>query len=252
MKNQEYCLSSCNIEGDRHTESVEAMVKQYSPDIICLQEAEELLVNNIANSHGYELIFRPSALIDKSLYPTLNRNKIIGLALLSKIHIFRSGVYTYRNDTDKVPVYLPGNPNSVRKELLFATLANGFTIATTHFTWAPNGKVTSFQLVDIIKLKQAIKELGEIIFTADLNSPRPNQIYTQINNILKDNIPQNVDTTLDPKLHRNKTGVKLVVDYLFTSKSYLVTEIALITGISDHKAIIAKIKSNINGNIGIS
>ena len=52
----------------------------------------------------------------------------------------------------------------------------------------------------------------------------------------KDNIPLRYTTSIDPNLHR-AGALELMVDGLFSTPGYVVSDVALHSGVSDHCAI---------------
>jgi hypothetical protein len=58
---------------------------------------------------------------------------------------------------------------------------------------------------------------------------------------LIDHLPANVTSTLDPQFHRAK-GLEYVVDTIFSTPEYEVTEVRVLNGISDHKGIVARVE----------
>lgn len=77
-----------------------------------------------------------------------------------------------------------------------------------------------------------------LIFTADVNNPRGEYIYDTLANKLKDLTPKNIDSTIDPDLHYRR-GLRLVVDTIMISSDIKEINTEVISGISDHKAIIS-------------
>lgn len=219
-------LISLNIEGDKHLRQVISFLQKEKPDVICLQEVYEKDIPIL--SLGKQTTFIP-----------MGKNKnIVGVALVSSLphdstHHFYVGEGT-------IPSHHAAN--DVDRVLVKARIYSGtkiFTIATTHFTWSADGKTTSQQLADLARLLSFLQE--EMILCGDFNAPRGDQIYQELLKHFKDNIPANVTTTLDPQLHR-AGPLPYVVDYLWTTPTYLVRNIKLVPGVSDHQAIVAEIE----------
>jgi endonuclease/exonuclease/phosphatase family metal-dependent hydrolase len=240
MERKTYNLASCNVEGDKNTLTVRDFLMTYTPDIVCFQEAPQGDVTSLANELDYNFAFRANVAIKKVMLPHITKDNILGLAILAKNKIEESGQHTYRGDPDKLPLYVHGERNSPRKEILYAVLPHNIKVATTHFTWSRGGRASKEQREDIEKLVEETKLLGEFIFAGDFNSPRPGEIYTRLTENFKDNIPPGVETSIDPTLHKMGNQLHLLVDYIFTTPSYKVLEVELIEGVSDHKAILAK------------
>lgn len=91
-------------------------------------------------------------------------------------------------------------------------------------------------------LLKFLSEIPEFILCGDFNAPRGGIIFDTIASKYKDNIPSEINTTIDKNLH--KAGdLKLVVDGLFTTPSYQITSIKIIDSLSDHCAILANIRA---------
>ena len=116
-----------------------------------------------------------------------------------------------------------------------------YTIATTHFTWADDGGVNEEQRRDLKQLLKLLRQRGELVLCGDFNAPRGREIFTILSSYLKDNVPPEVQTTLDPKLHR-AGALPYVVDYLWSTPKYKATKVKVVSGVSDHMAIVANIE----------
>mgnify|MGYP003518349091 FL=1 len=85
--------------------------------------------------------------------------------------------------------------------------------------------------------------MGEFIITGDFNAPRGRETFAIFAEKFKDNIPLSYESSLDTKFHRSpeiRSGErKNMVDCLFSTPSYFITDVKLIEGVSDHKAIVA-------------
>jgi endonuclease/exonuclease/phosphatase family metal-dependent hydrolase len=87
------------------------------------------------------------------------------------------------------------------------------------------------------------------MLTGDFNAPRgDNRIYRQLSERFKDTIPLTIKTTMDVDLHKAgkdpQNRVKLsrfVVDYIFSTPEYRVSNVRQEFGLSDHSAIIAEV-----------
>lgn len=133
-----------------------------------------------------------------------------------------------------------------------------YRVAHTHFTWSDNGSFTQKQAEDFKQLWPHIENLGEHVLCGDFNSPRKNHandtihagtstqaheqvnVYSMLADQLEDGIPADVTTTLDPELHR-AGKLDLVVDGMFTTPTYQIEDIRLVSGLSDHQAVVAQV-----------
>ena len=67
------------------------------------------------------------------------------------------------------------------------------------------------------------------------------EIFSAFTKHLTDNLPPEIDSTLDPVLHR-VPGLHLAVDTIFSTPEYVVKKVRTIAGVSDHKAIVGEIE----------
>lgn len=231
-------LVDINIEGDKHLDRVISFLKNEDADIVCIQEAIknniDLLMGNIYQYYSYAPML------------TMNRQPNMpskGLLVLTKDKPEKAEIKYYVGNANDLPIST-GDPTSSNKALVSIQIQKNnlqFNISTTHFTWSLGGKTTEQQLSHFALLKNLLKDRNDLILCGDFNAPRGREIFTELSSMYKDNIPSNIISTIDPGLHKIK-NLKLVVDGLFTSHHYVVENIRLVEGISDHKAIVAVTK----------
>lgn len=233
-------LTSLNIEGDKHLSKVLKFLKREKANVVCLQEVFE---NNFE-------IFKSELDMNGEFFPTVNvisetpwaknTSGLIGVGILTDKSLtprFRE-IY-YRGERNKVKEYIWRKPNSGGRVVGWVELIKGgirFKIATTHFTWSDKGLATDLQRRDIKKLLRVLSGLGEFVLCGDFNAPRGDEIWSELSKRYKDNIPPEVQSTIDPKLHRNG-ALKLVVDGLFSTPEYVVRGVKVKSGVSDHQAV---------------
>lgn len=119
-----------------------------------------------------------------------------------------------------------------------------FRIGTTHFTWTPKGLPSDFQRLDLGVMLGHLQESGEFVLTGDFNAPRGGEIFGEIAARYQDNIPLHYATSLDIDLHvagklRPQELADKMVDGVFSTPGYQVSDVELHTGVSDHCAITA-------------
>lgn len=150
--------------------------------------------------------------------------------------------YYYKSADDLAEFTHPGCPQCAKVLLTinFKHQGKTYTIATTHFTWALPQDADKVQKRELNKLLQILESLNHFILAGDLNSPQTTNTFKNLNQKYTYHIPSNIKTSIDQKLHR-KQGLQLVVDHLFTKGEYSLENIKLKSGLSDHKAIIAKL-----------
>lgn len=242
MARETLSLATCNIEGDKHVPTVRDFMSEYQPYIFCLQEAPQSAVANLSSELGYSFVFQPTTELKKAFYPVLKSDLTLGVAILSLGQLTNSGHYTYRGHPDLVPIYTPGQPNSANREYLFARHGK-FMFSTTHFTWTKNGQPNAEQIHDLPLFLTQVNSLGEQVLAGDFNAPRPNEIYHGLTQNLTDNVPPDYFSTLDTPLHRHPE-LNWVVDYIFSTPGYLVSDVQAITGVSDHKVLLANVSTS--------
>ncbi len=90
-----------------------------------------------------------------------------------------------------------------------------------------------------------LTKIPELILCGDFNSPRGGGgIYDRLATQYRDHIPAHITTTIDGQLHR-AGPLQFVVDGLFSSPEYLVNQVQVVGGLSDHMAIVAKLSKKI-------
>ena len=236
-------LISLNIEGDNHLNDVFTFLQREKPDIVCLQEvflADFPSFEEKLEMRGYHL----------SLMTVLSQNEVrlsqkgeFGIAILSRFPLNNVSIRYYAKYAGELPVY-SGGANVMNRAVLIADVEKDgefFTIATTHFTWTPNGTVTELQLDDLDSLREILKLIGQFVLCGDFNAPRGKQVFDALAQEYVDNIPSSVTTTMDNKLHRNHNLDPLVVDGLFTTTNYSAKNTKVVCGVSDHCAIVSEI-----------
>lgn len=239
-------MSSCkiiciNIEKDKHHDKVLPFLQREHADVVCMQE----LYTGDAERYQYELgmqcLFAPMTL--SSSRHIAGALHVQGVAIFSRHPATNFVVRLYAGSTKYIPTYKENDARTYNHVLLSCNVHKddvSYTIATTHFTWTPEGKPDAFQRKNSKALLAALDEIPEIILCGDFNAPRGRKIFDQLALKYKDNIPPEVTSTIDPILHR-APHLQYVVDGLFTSSKYVVDGVHAEVGISDHKAIVGMI-----------
>lgn len=242
-------LLSLNIEANRHLDRVCAAIEKYLPDVVCLQEALEEDCAQLAATGGYSVKF---ALSTRKLMTTRHGPagpRDWGLAVLTRIPVRNQTVIGYSADP-QIRIYRESN--DPRRKLLITELeheGNPYRIATTHFTWSPDGRATAEQHTDFEQLKPLLAEYGHYVLCGDLNAPRGRPIFARFVDELGllDHVPTDVSTTIDPVLHR-AGALQLVVDAMLSTPHYCVSDVQVLDGLSDHKGIMATVERRARAN----
>ena len=123
-----------------------------------------------------------------------------------------------------------------------------YDVATTHGMWVRDGIVNDVQRHSTKLLRGALaKEVsrrGGLVFAADMNMARGGEIYRMLGETLRDEMPPEIENTLDPDHPYVKRGGKVVTDYVMTANRrtiYQVADVSLHPGVSDHCAVSATI-----------
>lgn len=241
-------LISVNIEGEKHYPLVLSLIKNENPDIICLQECPESFQNNLL-ALGYKSDFLAM------MHEIQNDVEYTeGVIFASKLPFASVHKYYYQPDYD-----LPAQPTPTPHELkhhgyIFGTLehqGNLYHIATTHVMVTPNGLPTEHQTQGVKKLQSLLSTEKTHVLCGDFNIPRGfNSLYDELTKTYIDTIPTDYKSSLDANIHRlGKLKQNLnapifdsyMVDYLFAQPEYMVSDVRLQFGVSDHAAVVATI-----------
>lgn len=249
-------LISLNIEGDNHIDKPERFMsffKNEAPDVLCLQEVFEDDLSRIVAETGMTLAgFWPMCVRDSWLVENGPKDKTLGVAIFSRKPFETARGDYYLGTADAIPQFKKADdvynePNTInlvlgRADIMFE--GTHFTVATTHFTWTPEGSVTAYQLEHLKLLLGAVAQHSEIVLCGDFNAPRGEETWNKIAAKYTDNIPNSYTTSLDRILHKTKGTKQYVVDGLFTTPKYRAENVRLVDGVSDHMAIVADIYAN--------
>ncbi len=236
-------LISVNIEGNKHLHRVIPFVRIEKPDVICVQEILLEDFTFFGLEVGMKGYFVPM------VYDTFSHaGKLMGLGIFSKYEMKDILKQYYAGSEEQVTVMDPHMGYDTHLLVQCAVLSCvieindvKFKVATTHAAWTPNGEVTDYQLRDIDSMFLALDKIGQFILAGDFNAPRGRAAFAKLAERYKDNIPEKYTTSLDQELHR-VPGLQRMVDGLFTTPTYVAKNVRLISGVSDHMAIVADIE----------
>lgn len=216
-----------NVEKNRHLDKVIPFLKKQNADVVCLQEVMQHDIATIEKETGLHGFFAPI-----SFQPKIN--DVQGNVILSRYPIIEFSIYTYIHMENYLGEKLSHN-------ISIAKIAadTEYTIMCTHFPVTPNGKIDDNQKKAWDKLKIKLASYDQFVLAGDFNAPRGREMFAKFTEMLKDNLPPEVKTTLDPKHHRHPHLV-YAVDNIF-SKNMVVSNVKVVDNLSDHKAIVATI-----------
>lgn len=235
-------FASINIQGDKNLEEVVSFLKNFKPDVVCFQELIESRKEFFEKILGMKGYFLPMSRDNR-----LNLDVFFGIGLYSNFPMNNIHSEYYYGGSGNVPVFILGDEKSVWRGFIRATVlkdGKSFTVATTHFTRTPDGSTSEKQREDLKKLFELFESVPELILCGDFNAPRGGEIFTALAEKYKDNIPPQYLSSLDSNLHKLKNSKLLMVDGLFTTPDYIVTEVKLSEGVSDHMAVTALISKD--------
>lgn len=235
-------LACINIERSRHLSRVATFLGAHVPDVVCLQE---LVADDIA-AFKDKLGYKHHFYIPMCRVPEPGGPRSVGVGILSR-HPFSS--------TEGICYGGGGSGSDVidhtSEEAKFATnrysvalveiswAGEAFTIGTTHFPWTDDARTSDFQRSACDTLLGLLKE-RPLVLCGDFNAPRGKEIFARLAAQWTDHIPPAYATSLDPLLHR-AGPLQLMVDGIFSTADYNVSEVALHQGVSDHCAITAHV-----------
>lgn len=243
-------LVSVNIERSKHLQRVKPFLESARADVVCMQELMEYDVPFFEELLGTECHFAP-----ETRHPAEGRPCIMGNGIFSQLPVAAYAERYYHGSREEMHDF--DFTNTDTKEKTEARVASfidvekdgtPFRIITTHFTWTPRGGADDYQRRDVKLLLDILAQAGEFVLTGDFNAPRmhegkPGEIFAAIAAAYKDNIPSNYETSIDPQYHRapfDEIKDKMV-DGLFTTPSYVASDVALHNGVSDHCGVTATI-----------
>ena len=247
-------LVSLNIELDRHLDKVLPFLQQERADVICLQEVCEKNFATLERGLHMTGFFVPTCVpdvervVDKRaagegrlvVNEELVKKGPEGIALFTGLPVHSTHIDYYHKISEAVPRWSVG-----QNRVLFSAIVDkggkNYTVGTTHFTWTPDGKGSPEQERDMKKLLEILARFPGIVFCGDFNAPRGGEMWAKFAEKYADNIPNQYNSSLDPKLHR-AGHLDRMVDGLFCTPEYIVSNVRLVEGVSDHKAVVGMIE----------
>lgn len=229
-------LSTLNMDLRNNLDRVLDFLNRMRPDVQCLQEV-------------YEGDLQRFDMFDNRYYVPMTRHAVdgedisVGMAILVgpgvRVLEWTSGYYL--GEPGPVVRLDPTTMESRRateKRVVGSCLVEKdgvrYRIATTHFSWVPRGEPDDYQRTDVRNMLCLID--NDFVLCGDFNAPRGGEIYATITERLRDNIPLEYDTSIDPALHKVR-GLRSMVDGVFSSAEYHVSNVRMTFGVSDHAAV---------------
>lgn len=235
-------LLSINIEGSKHLDLVLPLIKKQEPDVLLLQEVRRPDLPLFAEAMGVTGHFTPMFIIDKT------EGGEQGIAVFTKLPHTQQQ-YLYAGHKGEIRVYDSSSRESSYKSsscwLINVEVEKDnrkYNIATTHFPVTEHGESTWYQKEALEELLRVLANYDQIILAGDMNAPRGKEIFSKLASVYRDNVPEKYTTSIDGNIHR-AGPIPFVVDALFSTDKYSVSDFEYISGVSDHYAISAKIST---------
>lgn len=241
-------LVCLNIEKDRHLDRIIPFLSEQMPDVFCAQEVYESSIPVIAEAlPGSTYVYVPM-----TGRPKENPPQMQGVAIFSRLPIKTRDVRYYAGTPEKVPDSDDNDPstyNASNRSLVTCDVEKDgtiFRVCTTHFTWSERGQRTDKQLHDMRTLLKILGSMGEFVLCGDFNVPRGGELFGMLAERYTDNVPLHYETSLDLELHRaaklrRHEIAKKMIDGIFSTPAYIVSDVEMISGVSDHQALVATI-----------
>ncbi len=240
-------LVSVNLEGRKHLDSVYAFLEKEDADTICLQEAP-IDTSAFLKERGYRVTFLPLTLMTQEgeRFPQGN--------ILASKYRYKVDIFHYHQPCDSLPLFDNERVRETNSRGLILAQIEDFLIATTHFTWVPDGAhANDYQVKDMKNLFQYLDKQPPHILCGDFNIPRNiNRLYKEeLVTRYSDAVPEKYKSSLDKNLHRlgNDSNYDFIfesymVDYLLLKPTFKAENVRLEFGVSDHAGVIANLKKS--------
>ncbi len=238
-------LVSVNIEGSRHIDTVRDFLSDKKPSVICLQEIPERVFSLYKKEFRMEGVFCPMTLV---VQDDSGLTEPQGLAILARTKIRHSYASFYRGRPDIVAPFDNSSVETISRTVSrmivgVEVVAHGepYRVLTTHFTWTPDGNMDRIQKQDLDAMLEILDQKRPFVLCGDFNAPRGREAFAKLSSLYKDNIPRDYDSSIDPILHRAK-DLRVMIDGIFSTPEYEISDVRLLPGISDHCAVTATVR----------
>ena len=235
-------LIQLNIQGSKHLDRFLPFLLHCAPDVVCVQELRDTDIERITNTLTMSHLFMPMARIAQE-----NTQIYSGLGIFSRMPMVHHDIQYYAGCSEIVTDFDGTSAESKRTSQRFGVLSCDikkedvtYRIATTHFTWSPDGLTTADQLEDVQKLLTVLADHKEFILTGDFNAPRGKEVFTALASRYTDHVPKKYTSSIDPTLHR-AGPLELMVDGILSTPHYQISDVHMVCGLSDHCALTATI-----------
>lgn len=243
QRRERITLVQLNIELDKHLDRIQHFFLTEQPEVACVQELYEADCKSLEEAFGGTCFFTPTTYFQDG-----GSMRAVGNAIFSRLPIKRQSARWYGGNEIPGVVYDPTTREAKHRTQGYALSScevekNGvdFRITTTHFPWTPDGQADDFQRRDLRRLLGILAQLEEFVLCGDFNAPRGGEIFSELAAKYKDNIPQEYTSSIDGTIHK-KGPMDILVDGIFSTPDYRVSNIRQTCGLSDHCAFIASVE----------
>lgn len=233
-------IVSVNIEGRKHLSRVENLIKNEEPAVLFLQEVCQQDVEFFANLVGGQHIFTPMCFRQEW-------NDHLGVAIFSQFPATFEIEILKKQEVNEDLSQGESYEDLFLSQSFYVQWANvispageTFCFANTHLPVTEEGEVTTYQLEMVDKLLAILAQKSELVLVGDSNAPRGRAAFSKLSEVYIDNIPSHYTTSLDATLHR-AGSLEFMIDMLFSTPSYRIENVRLISGVSDHCAVSAEV-----------
>lgn len=226
-------------------------ITRENPDVVCMQESHEHFAE-LLEQQEYQCTLLPRC------EKIQDGKNFVDCELLATKYPFTSDNYYYSKiEGEELPFETRELFNDGKKShfgFIHACIAIDeikYDIATTHFTWTPDGTIPNEpQKRDMEAFLKLIATLPPHIMCGDFNIPRNhNPLYEKLTEQYKDTIPDNYKSSLDKTIHhlgdnpeKQNLFDDFMVDYVFSQEPYVVSDVRLQFGVSDHAGVVCTIE----------
>ncbi|MBU6323328.1 MAG: endonuclease/exonuclease/phosphatase family protein [Patescibacteria group bacterium] len=238
---------SLNIEKRKHLDAVLPFLAKRAADVVCVQELSELDIPAFEKELGASAFLPMWRTADDSPDGD-GPGTLVGVGIFSRLPFVRTDTRYYHRAAAGTPTFADKSVEEKRVSqnlgvLLADVEKDGVTYrsASTHFTWTPDGEADEYQRQDVRTMLDLLESEGEYVLCGDFNAPRGKEIFSAISAKLKDNVPSEYETSIDGNIHR-AGALPYMVDGLFSTPGYAVSDVEMHCGVSDHCALTATIR----------
>ncbi len=243
-------LVSLNIERAKHYDRIFPFLETHRPDVFCVQELFARDVPRFEAALGGTAHFAPLSF--HPVDPPETGAALEGVAIITALPVLRAEVYYYAGSAEAIERDGVAS-KSGNRPVIVAEIQKGdevFRVATTHFTWTPDGTASVEQREDSARLISFMQQWDDFALCGDFNAPRGGEIFSKFAREYSDNIPHEYVWSLDLSLHRAgggkiQTDAKamgmdgFMIDVLFSKGRIRAEHTRLLDGLSDHMAVVS-------------